>query len=350
MACRRLRAALWTLIVVAACAGLGAPPIVHALDDEHIYKDLDKFVRGLRLVDEAYVEPVDGTEMIEGALQGMLSQLDPHSMYLPKEIFEEFKTDTTGKFGGVGIEITVRDGLLTIISPIDGTPASRAGLEPGDVIVRIDTVETRTMTMYDAIEKMRGPIGESIAFTIYRPKTKKTVVVTLIREVINIKSVIAEWLGEGMAIIQIRSFQEETASDFKQAMATLSSEHPEGLSGIVLDLRNNPGGLLDQAIQIADVFIEKGVIVSIKDRSGKAELKKATAAGTVAVPVITLINEGSASASEILAGALQDYGKGPVIGETSFGKGSVQTVIELPDGLCIKLTLAHYSTSKGRFI
>lgn len=341
----------WIGAIVLAIIGIVSLRLpAYALDDEKIYKELDKFIRVLRLVDEEYVHKVKGAELIEGALQGMLSGLDPHSMYLPKEIFSEFKTDTTGKFGGVGIEITVKDGMLTIISPIDGTPASHAGLLPGDVILRIDGEDAKNINLIEAIEAMRGPIGESIVLTIYRSKTKKTFTVTLTREVVNVKSVVSEKLSDGLALIQIRNFQEDTEADFKTALDSLDGDSGAELKGLVIDLRNNPGGLLDQAVSIADLFIDRGPIVSIKDRSGKSEVKKATAKGTLHIPITVLVNEGSASASEILAGALQDTGRGFLIGEKTFGKGSVQTVIELPDGSGLKLTVAHYYTPKGRFI
>lgn len=338
------------IAAVALCMGLCLFLRPAVAEDDAVYKELDKFVRVLRLVEQSYVHAVKDEDLIENALQGMLMGLDPHSMYLPKEIFEEFKTDTTGKFGGVGIEITVKDGALVVIAAIDGTPASRAGIEPGDIIVKIDGEETKTFNLYDAIKKMRGPLGEKIALTLYRPKTKKTVTVVLAREVVNIKSVVSERLGEGIALIQIRSFQDETEADFKRALETLEADPQTKLAGLVIDLRNNPGGLVEQAVGIADIFIEKGPIVSIKDRTGKTEVKKAVSPKTMKIPLIVLVNEGSASASEILAGALEDYGRALLVGTKTFGKGSVQTVIELPDGSGIKLTVAYYYTPKGRFI
>lgn len=315
-----------------------------------VYEALGKFVKILRLIDDEYVLKVDEETLVENAIRGMVEGLDPHSVYLPKPIFRELKTDTSGKFGGVGLEITVKNNTLTIIAPIHGTPADRAGILPGDIITRIDGVETKSMNLYDAIQKMRGPIGDVIQLSIYRPKTKQALAIDLVRELINVESVSGDWLDGGLLELQIRNFQEETATDLKRIVTQLEQERGEKAKGLLIDLRNNPGGLLDQAVEIADLFLDEGGIVTVKGRRAKTESTRATKGVLTDAPMVILVNQGSASASEIVAGALQDEHRAHIVGEKTFGKGSVQTLLELPDGSGLKLTIAHYYTPSGRSI
>jgi carboxyl-terminal processing protease len=338
------------------------------------YHKLNIFTRVLSYVENNYVENVDHDELIYGAIKGMLDTLDPHTSFLKPDQYKEMKIDTQGEFGGVGIEVEMRppsgatgdsacnhrdDCVLTIMSAIDGTPAARAGLNTGDMIEKIDDLVTRNLRMDDAVQKMRGKKGSSVTLTVERPAQngkpawKDPKVFTLTREIIKIDNVVAKSLEPGYGYVRLKQFSENSDRDISQALDRLEKESPTGhINGLVLDLRNNPGGLLDQAVRIADEFIENGLIVRTEGKDGRViDEEKAHARGTrLGFPMIVLVNGGSASASEIVAGALQDHGRAAIMGTQTFGKGSVQTVIELDDGSALKLTIARYYTPSGRSI
>ncbi|MEO6950330.1 MAG: S41 family peptidase [Polyangia bacterium] len=341
------------------------------------YHKLNLFTRVLSYVENNYVENVDQDELIYGALRGMLETLDPHTAFLKPDQYREMKVDTQGQFGGVGIEVEMRqlpappeenyvatgrarDNILTIMSVIDGTPAQRAGIQSGDLIVKIDGVATRTMRMDDAVTKMRGKKGSLVTLTLDRPANasgtkawKEPHVLQLERTIIRIDNVTSKQLGPGVGVVKIKQFSDSTEHDLTAALEHLEHDTPGGhLRGLVLDLRNNPGGLLDQAVRVADLFIDNGLIVRTEGKGGRIiEEERAHARGTRSgFPMIVLVNGGSASASEIVAGALQDHGRAVIVGTQTFGKGSVQTVIELDDGSALKLTIARYFTPSGRSI
>ncbi|MBW1988146.1 MAG: S41 family peptidase [Deltaproteobacteria bacterium] len=314
------------------------------------YEHLKMFSEVIELVQENYVDPVDTDKLIEGALHGMLSSLDPHSSFMPPEAFKELQFDTKGEFGGLGIVVAFKDGILTVVAPIEGTPAHKAGIRAGDYILKVDGESTQEMKLWEAVEKMRGPKGQPVTLTIYRDSFEKPKDFTLVRDIIPIHSVRATTLAPGYGYLRITNFRDSTTGDLKKALKELEENHP--LLGLILDLRNNPGGLLSQAVSASDLFLDKGDIVTIKGRLGRhTEVYKAHKDGDdFSAPMVVLINAGSASASEILAGALQDHRRALVVGSTSFGKGSVQTVEHLRNGYGVKLTVARYYTPSGRSI
>jgi carboxyl-terminal processing protease len=317
---------------------------------EKIYRSLDLFSKVLYYVEEDYVDPVDEKNLIQGAIKGMLGVLDPHTLFLTPDIYHELKVDTVGKFGGVGIEVTLKDGILTVVSPIEDTPAARAGVQPGDRILKIDGQSTKDMNLSDAVKKMRGIRKSKVALTLYREGWKEPRDFTLLRETINVKSVKSELIDKKYGYVRITSFQERTKDDLAKALESLEKSSG-GLKGILIDLRNNPGGLLDQAVDVSDLFIKEGVIVSTQGRTKKVDERRATGKGPyLEVPIVVLVNGGSASAAEIVSGALQDYGRAFIMGTQTFGKGSVQTVIDLGEDTGLKLTIARYYTPKGRQI
>lgn len=324
-------------------------PSVRALP-EKIYHALDLFTKVLYIVEKDYVEPVDGENLVYGAIKGMLGTLDPYSIFLTPDIYKELKVDTLGRFGGIGIEITLHNGVLTVVSPIDDTPASRAGVQPGDSILKINGVITKNMNLADAVRRMRGSKNSKITLTLYREGVHKPFDVTLNREVIKIKSVKSDLLDNKVAFLRITSFQENTSQELEKAISDLKKRAP-GLQGIIIDLRNNPGGLLDQAVEVSNLFLKSGTIVSTRDRKGETEVRSAAPeAYRFSEPVVVLINKGSASASEIVAAALQDNKRAKLLGTLSFGKGSVQTVIDLGDSTGLKLTIAKYYSPLGKVI
>ncbi len=317
---------------------------------EKIYQSLEQFSKVLYYVENEYVDSVDSQSLIRGAIKGMLSTLDPHTLYLTPEIYKELKIDTVGRFGGVGLEVTVKDEILTVVSPIEGSPAYKAGLQSGDRILKIDGTITKGMDLADAVKKMRGLRKSKVHLTIIREGWKEPHEFKLTRENINVKSVKFELIDGKYAYARITNFQERTAEDLLKAIDQMNKTAGP-LKGIIIDLRNDPGGLLDQAVEVSDIFIKQGLIVSTKGRTGNIDERKASGKAPYPdIPMVVLINGGSASASEIVAGALQDYGRAYLIGTQSFGKGSVQTVIDLGDDAGLKITVARYYTPKGRQI
>lgn len=316
------------------------------------YESIELFTDVLAIVKKSYVEEVDTKKLIYGAINGMLASLDPHSSFMPPETYKEMKIDTKGSFGGLGIEITIKDGILTVISPIEDTPAFRAGVKAGDQILKIEDKFTKDMSIMDAVKRMRGPKGTKVTLTIMREGFEKPKEFSLVRDVIQVKSVRFKTLDDGYGYVRIAQFQEKTDDDFSRALKTLKEENNGNLKGLVLDLRNDPGGLLDQAVKIADHFVEDGLIVYTEGREKDARMKfSARKSGTEPTyPIVVLINGGSASASEIVAGALQDHKRAVVMGTQSFGKGSVQTIIPLSDESGLRLTTARYFTPSGRSI
>ncbi|MBI2339180.1 MAG: S41 family peptidase [Deltaproteobacteria bacterium] len=349
---RKICLLLGSVLLVGAgfLAGVVIRP-VSALSDK-IYQELEVFSRIIEIVDKNYVEPVDEKELIEGAIRGMLSSLDPHTVYLPPDLYKEFKSDTTGKFGGIGIEITVKDDVLTVVSPIEDSPAFKAGIRPGDRIIKIDGQPAKEMTLVDAVHRMRGSKGKKVVLTIWREGFEEPRDFTLVRDIIKVVSVKRELLDGNYGYVRITSFQDQTAESMLKALKDLKQEAGGGLKGILLDLRNNPGGLLSESVGVSDIFLNDGVIVSTKGRGDtKAEIKEASANSDYEnMPMVILVNHGSASASEIVAGALQDNKRARVLGTQSFGKGSVQTILDMGDKSALKITIAKYYTPKGRSI
>ncbi|MFQ5960346.1 MAG: S41 family peptidase [Candidatus Methylomirabilales bacterium] len=315
---------------------------------EETYDTLKVFSEVLTLVRNNYVDTSESKELIYGAIRGMLTTLDPHSSFMPPDVYKEMQIDTHGSFGGLGIEITVRDRHLTIVAPIEGTPADRAELEAGDRIVRIDGQETKDMTLMEAVRKLRGPKGSEVTITILR-EGQEPFDVSITRDIIEVHSVRASDLGDGIGYIRVASFQERTRRDLEDALMTLQKN---GMRGLVLDLRNNPGGLLSQAVQVADLFLEKGqLIVYTEGRAKNQNLRFVDEhENPQDFPMVVVINRGSASASEIVAGALQDHQRAVLVGTKTFGKGTVQTVIPLNDGSGLRLTTARYFTPQRRAI
>ena len=315
-------------------------------------EELRTFAEVMDRIKAAYVEPVDDKTLLENAIKGMLSNLDPHSAYLGPEDFAELQESTSGEFGGLGIEVGTEDGNIKIVSPIDDTPASKAGIQAGDFIVKINGQPTRGLSMTEAVDKMRGKIGQKITLTLVR-NGGTPFDVTLTRANIQVKSVKAQLLEDGYGYIRITQFQVKTGEEVAAALAKLRKENGnKKLKGIILDLRNNPGGVLQSAVEVVDHFITKGLIVYTKGRIANSELRFSATGKDLSenVPLVVLINGGSASASEIVAGALQDQKRGVVMGTTSFGKGSVQTVLPLNNDRALKITTALYFTPNGRSI
>ncbi|PLX83108.1 MAG: peptidase S41 [Desulfuromonas sp.] len=316
------------------------------------YQDLELFTDVLSIVRKSYVEEVEIRDLIHGAINGMLANLDPHSSFMPPEMYREMRIDTRGEFGGLGIEITIRDGVLTIVSPIEDTPAFREGLQAGDQIIKIEDKFTKDMTIMDAVKLMRGPRGAEITITVMRDSFDKPLDFTIVREIIKVKSVKARTLEDGYGYLRIAQFQERTAEDLHDSLDLLREENGGELKGLILDMRNNPGGLLDQAVEVADTFQAEGLIVYTEGREDGSQMKfVAHQKGTEPpYPMVVLINGGSASASEIVAGALQDQDRAIILGTQSFGKGSVQTIIPLSDESGLRLTTARYYTPNGTSI
>ena len=342
---------LWVIMLIALAAWMLSAGF-HRADSagkEQLYEQLKIFSDVLELIQRDYVEEVDPKDLIQKAIQGMLQGLDPHSSLLPPDAYEDLQIDTKGKFTGIGIHITMQNGFVTVISPIEDTPAHRAGIEPGDRIIKVDGQLTKDLR--EAVRMMRGPKGSKVTVTILREGVKKPIDFELTRDEIPIQSVKHVLLRPGFGYVRISNFTGTTTQDFEKAIEQLESSDPP-LKGLILDLRNNGGGLLNQAISIADEFLDQGTIVSMKGRDKRnTKVFSATASRTPrSYPIVVLINGGTASASEIVAGALQDQKRALILGTTSFGKGSVQTVETLRDGSGVKLTIARYYTPSGRSI
>ena len=347
----KIASVIFAVFLIGVLIGSGQSQKVSALSNQ-MYEDLKVFTDVIGLIQKDYVEETKSKDLIQGAIKGMLETLDPQSAYMPPAMFKEMQEETKGRFEGLGIEITLKDGILTVVSPIEGTPAFRAGVMAGDQIIKIDGETTKNFTLVDSVKRLRGPRGTKVTITIMREGLPKSKDFTLVREVIPVRSVRHELLEKTYGYVRISQFQEKTDGDFEKAMKALEEESKGALKGLVLDLRNNPGGLLDQAVKISDRFIDSGIIVSIDGRREEAKQKwPAHPDGTATrYPLIVLVNGGSASGAEIVAGAIQDHGRGILVGTQTFGKGSVQTIIPLKDGSGLRLTTARYYTPSGRSI
>ncbi|PTL78631.1 S41 family peptidase [Vitiosangium sp. GDMCC 1.1324] len=317
------------------------------------YEQLEVFARVLSYVENNYVEPVDDKKLMQGAIKGMLETLDPHTVFMPPEVFKEMKIDTSGEFGGLGIEVLRKGDSIVVVAPIDDTPAARAGIRAGDELVAIDGESTQGMDLGDVLQRMRGPAGKRVLLTIMREGFNAPRELAIIRDHIRIVSVEGALYG-GIAHLKVKNFQDRTAVYLRKELDRLREQNGgKPLRGVVLDLRNNPGGLLDQAVAVSDLWLPGNLpIVSTRGRKGNntTEERSKDRDTEPGYPLVVLVNAGSASASEIVAGALQDYGRATILGTQTFGKGSVQTVIELEDGSGLKLTIARYYTPKGRSI
>ncbi len=329
---------------------LGGRPLVSVAQDR--YADLQNFSKILNLVQQYYVEEVDTKKLVTGAIKGMLKELDPHTNYMAADIFKDFESETAGEFGGIGIEISIQNGVLTIISPIEDTPAWNAGIKPGDKIVGIDQQSTKGFTLVEASALLKGKRGSKIVLSVIRDGQDKPLDIAIVRGIVKIKSIKTANLDEGYIYVKVTSFIENTSSDLEKALKNYKEKNGGKIEGILIDLRRNPGGLLEQAIKVSDMFLKDGVIVSTigRDQKNKEVNSASKKALYPDVPIVILINEFSASASEIVAGALQDNKRAVVVGERSFGKGSVQSVIRLGDGSGLKLTVARYYTPNGTSI
>lgn len=315
-------------------------------------EDIRKFTEVYNRVKQDYVEPVKDKEMIGNAIRGMLTGLDPHSDYLNEEEYKELQVGTTGEFGGLGIEVGMEDGFVKVISPIDDTPAQKAGLEAGDLIIRLDDKPVKGMTLNDAVKLMRGKPNTDINLLVVREGKPKPFKVTVTRAVIKVNSVKQRLLESGYGYVRISSFQSKTTDSLSEALTTLQKENKGNLRGLVLDLRNNPGGVLNAAVGVSDAFLESGKIVYTEGRVEDAKMEYSAQKGDLlnGAPIVVLVNRGSASASEIVSGALQDHKRAVIVGQKTFGKGSVQTVLPLDEKTAIKITTARYFTPLGRSI
>ena len=318
--------------------------------EDNIYKKIDLFGEVLEKINKDYVEDVDQSKSMDAAINGLLQSLDPYSAYMSPEIFNEMQTETSGEFGGLGIEVSMEAGVVKVISPIDDTPASRAGIKAGDYIVKINNTQVQGKSLSEAVDLMRGPVGSGIELTIRRRGEKKALTLNIIREVIQIQSVKADLLEKNIGYIRLTSFNENSGKQIEKEIKKL--EKNKEVKSYILDLRNNPGGLLSQAIRISDFFLDNGEIVSTKSRKSSENRKWFAKQGdlTNGKTIVVLINYGSASASEIVAGALQDHKRAILLGENSFGKGSVQSIIPLKNDGAIRLTVAKYYLPSGKSI
>jgi len=349
---KQKRIILWTAIILVALIGI----FIGRLSVENVgaagepYEKIKIFAEVLSLIKKNYVEEVkDDKDLIYGAIKGMLNSLDPHSSFMPPEAFKEMRIDTKGEFGGLGIQIGIKEGILTIIAPIEDTPAYKAGVKAGDKIIKINGESTRDMSLHEAVTKLRGPKGTSVTITLMREEWEKPRDFTIIRDIIKIRSVKSKVMDDKIGYVKLLQFQERTAAELEEALKELEKQ---GINAIILDLRNNPGGLLNVSIDVASKFLPSDkLVVYIKGREEeRTEYQTNESKQKYEYPMVVLVNEGSASASEIVAGALQDWQRAMVLGTPTFGKGSVQTVIPLSDGSGLRLTTALYYTPKGRSI
>ena len=319
--------------------------------DKGVYKDIKTFNEVFDMVKKNYVEEVDSSALIQGAINGMIKSLDPHSTYMTPELYKELEVETQGRFGGIGIEITLLKDVLTVVSPIEDTPAFIAVIKSGDQIIKIDGKSTKDITIMEAVKKLRGAKDTKVTITIIRENMLRPKDFVLTRDIIQVKSVKNKTFDDNIGYIRIASFHERTADDVRKALREIDKK-VKPMKGLVLDLRNDPGGLLVQAIEVSDMFLKSGVIVSTRGRTKNMETKAIAKndGNEITCPIVVMVNEGTASAAEIVAGALQDNGRAVIIGTRTFGKASVQTVIPMDDGSALKLTTARYYTPKGRSI
>ena len=315
-------------------------------------ENIEQFVDVFNRIKEQYVEDVDDEVLFRSAIKGMVSGLDPHSSFLSTDDFDELKIGTTGKFGGLGIEITTEDGFVKVISPIDDTPAQRAGIEAGDLIIKVGNESLKDMDIGDAVKLMRGEPGTEVEITVLRKKVNEPIIFDITREIIISKGIKTKIFNDDIAYLRLSSFQSNSTNDLKSAIYKLRKNSSKEIKAIILDLRNNPGGVLGSAVGITDLFLKEGKIVYTKGRTINSKLEYSATAQDISngLPLIVMINEGSASASEIVAGALQDHKRAKIVGTKSYGKASVQTIQELSDGSALKLTTARYYTPFGRDI
>lgn len=337
-------------LLVVLTLSVGGSAVSKGTDSGATYEQLRLFTEVLSIVQNQYVDEVPPRELIYSAIKGTLRGLDPHSSFLDPDSYREMQVETSGSFGGLGIEITLRDDILTVVAPIEGTPAHRAGLQPGDRIVKIDGLPTKDMQLADAVKRMRGKPGTKVTVSVVREGWTEPHDFEITREQIRVHSVRTQDLGNGIAYIRLRQFQEQTAHDLDAALEKFARN---GMKALILDLRNNPGGLLTSAVEVSEKFIDDGKLVVYTEgrvRNQNMRFSAHAKKPLTDVPMVVLVNQGSASASEIVAGALQDYGRAVLVGTQTFGKGSVQTIIPLSDGSGLRLTTAKYFTPKGRSI
>ncbi len=346
---KRLTTLLLLWVGIGFFAGSGYAK-TDAKQEEITYKYLETFANVLSILQDNYVEEIETKDAIEGAINGLLLSLDPHSTYLKPENYREFRNETEGSFTGIGIKITLRDGVITVISPIADTPADKAGIKAHDQIIKIDGVPTKGKTPFDAVKILRGPKGSQVTISVYREGWEYPKDFTLTRSEIPLVSVKSMLLKPGFGYVRITNFQRNTTKEFKDRITELQQDAK--LSGLIMDLRNNPGGLLDQAVSISDLFLDQGLIVYTRGRKKDQDMTFEAESGNTLdhFPLVILVNGGTASASEIVAGAIQDHRRGVIVGTKTFGKGSVQSVIPLNDGAGLKMTTAHYYTPSGRSI
>jgi carboxyl-terminal processing protease len=337
-------------LLVVLTLSLGGSAVSKVTDNAATYEQLRLFTEVLSIVQNQYVDEVPPRELIYSAIKGTLRGLDPHSSFLDPESYREMQVETTGSFGGLGIEITLKDDILTVVAPIDGTPAYRAGLHTGDRIVKIDGLSTKDMQLSDAVKRMRGKPGSKVTISIVREGWTEPKDFDIVREQIRVQSVRMVEMGDGIEYVKLRQFQEQSPHDLDAALDKLRQN---GMKALILDLRNNPGGLLTAAVEVSEKFIDDGKLVVYTEgrvRNQNMRFSAHAKRGYAQMPMVVLVNQGSASASEIVAGALQDWGRATIVGTQTFGKGSVQTIIPLSDGSGLRLTTAKYFTPKGRSI
>jgi len=338
------------IILITSIIFLNTFSLSYAENVDKFYKKIDLFSEVLEKIQDEYVDEVDQSEIMDSAINGVLQSLDPYSSYMNPEIFKEMQTETSGEFGGLGIEVSMEAGVVKVIAPIDDTPAARAGIKSGDYIVKINDEQVQGKTLMEAVNLMRGPIGSTIEITVRRKELKKAKVFKITREIIQIQSVLSELLENKIGYLRLRAFNENSSNQLKKEISLLRKN--KDLVGYIFDLRNNPGGLLSQAVKISDFFLEEGEIVSTKGRRNRENRKFFAKKGDEikGKPLIVLINNGSASAAEIVAGALQDQKRAVLLGENTYGKGSVQSIIPLKNRGAIRLTISKYYLPSGKSI
>ncbi len=349
---KALKYLMWSLAVALSTALIISPTSRPFAKGQDTYENLKIFSEVLSLVESSYVEEVEGQKLIYGAIRGMMKELDPHSSFMSADMFKEMQVDTKGEFGGLGITIGIKNDVLTVIAPIEDTPAWKIGVKAGDQILKVEGDPTKDMSVEDAVKKMRGAPGTPVTITIMREGFEEPKDFTIVRDIIKLKSVKYRMLDEHIALVRVTQFQERTSQDLLAALDDVKASG-KPLNGAILDLRNNPGGLLDQAVKVSSEFLPANVVVvSTKGRKASQNMEFKSLGGDriPGVPMIVLVNHGSASASEIVAGALQDWNRALILGTKTFGKGSVQTVVPLEDGSGLRLTTAKYYTPKGRSI